>query len=174
MSCILCAWSKNTLLCHLWPEPPVESEQQWAPHWCVICRGSRSTIGRWLRNVYPLFRASLLLTADRSGGQKSHPRRAIVLPLNRGVQSGKRARCNGPVASDLKEPSKKFWCEAEEFFRRGLLLGELLQVCLFLEPLPTKSIGSIQKHANNLGFKLCCSSVIHKVKQTEEEDTEKQ
>lgn len=128
----------KTLLGPLLPEPPVESEQQWAPHWSVICCGQRSTIGRWLRNVYPLFRPSLLLTADRSGGQKSHSRRAVVLPLNRGGQGGKRARCNRPVASDLKEPSKKFWCDAEEFFRRGLLLGELLQVCLLLEPLPTK------------------------------------
>lgn len=52
------------------------------------------------------------------------------------------------------------------------MLGELLQVCLFLEPLQIKSIGSIQKQANNLGFKLHSDSLIHRIKQIEEDKEE--
>lgn len=143
---------KKIFFASLKPEPPVESEQQWAPDWSVIGRGPRSGAGWRLRNIDPLLGPSLLLAADRSSGQKSHPGRAVVLPFNGGGQGGQRARCNGLVASDLQELGKKFWSKAEDFFRRGLLLGELLQVCFLLEPLTTKRSSHYQKHANNFGL----------------------
>lgn len=143
MSCILCAWSKRSISCELWQQPPVESEQQGAEDRCVVGKGLGTAVGWWLCNIYlyHLFRLSFLLTANSSGGQKSGPWWTVILPFNRWRQSGQDASIDGGRAADLEPPSEKLGRQIEEMFRRGRLSGELGQVRLLLEPLWSEEKG---------------------------------